>query len=75
MWVLNSTTARRESSTTLKQSIAKLHGTNNADISRLTAQPLFVANPEAALPLLSMIGHVQLSIDNLQGQLSRHARE
>jgi hypothetical protein len=30
---------------TLKQSIAKLHVTS--DIARLTAQPMFVANPEA----------------------------
>ena len=64
MWVLNSTTASQESSTTMKQSIAKLHVTNKSDIARLTAQPLFVANPEAALPLLSMIGQAQLSIDD-----------
>ena len=35
-----------------------------SDIARLTAQPLFVANPEAALPLLSKIGQAQLSIDD-----------
>ena len=71
MWVLTSTTASQESSTTVKQSIAKLRVANKSDIARLTAQPLFAANPEAALPLLSMIGQAQLSIDDLLGQLSR----
>jgi hypothetical protein len=36
---------------------------------------LFVANPEAALLLLSMIGQAQLSIDDLLGQLSRQFTE
>ena len=74
MWVLTSTTASQESATTLKQSIAKLHVTNKSDksdIDRFNGQPLFVANPKATLPLLSMIGKAQLSINDLQGQLSR----
>ncbi len=55
----------------MKQSIAKFHVANKSDITRLNAQPLFAANPEAALPLLSMIGQAQWSIDDLLGQLSR----
>jgi hypothetical protein len=43
MWALNST-ASQDGSATLEQSIAKLHVTS--DIARLTAQPMFVANPE-----------------------------
>ncbi len=38
-------------------------------------QPLFAANPEAALPLLSMIGQAQLSIEDLLGHLSRQFLE
>ena len=71
MWVLKSTTASQESSTTVKQSKAKLHVANKSDITRLDAQSLFAANPRAALPLLSMIGQAQFSIDDLLGQLSR----
>ena len=37
----------------------------------LEAQPLMQANPQAALPLLSMIGQAQLSIEDLLGRLSR----
>ena len=37
----------------------------------LQAQPLLQANPQAALPLLSMIGQAQLSIEDLLGRLSR----
>lgn len=44
MWAPNST-ASQDGSATLEQSIAKLHVTS--DIARLTAQPMFVANPEA----------------------------
>ncbi len=55
----------------MKQSKAKFHVANKSDITRLNAQPLLAANPEAALPLLSMIGQAQLSIDDLLGQLSR----
>lgn len=50
---------------------AKLLVTSKFDAKRLSEQPLFATNPEAALPLLSMIGQAQLSIDNLLGQLSR----
>ena len=71
MWVLTSTTASQESSTTVKQSIAKLPVTKKAALAQLQAQPLFATNPEAALPLLSMIGQAQLSIDDLLGQISR----
>ena len=71
IWVLTSTTASQESSTTVKQSIAKLPVTKKSALAQLQAQPLFAANPEAALPLLSMIGQAQLSIDDLLGQLSR----
>jgi transposase-like protein len=37
----------------------------------LDAQPLLQANPDAALPLLSMIGQAQLSIEDLLGRMSR----
>lgn len=37
----------------------------------LDALPLLQANPDAALPLLSMIGQAQLSIDDLLGRMSR----
>jgi transposase-like protein len=37
----------------------------------LGSQPLLQANPAAALPLLSMIGQAQLSIEDLLGRLSR----
>jgi transposase-like protein len=37
----------------------------------LEAQPLLQANPHAALPLLSMIGQAQLSIEDLLGRMSR----
>lgn len=37
----------------------------------LDAQPLLQANPAAALPLLSMIGQAQLSIEDLLGRMSR----
>ena len=55
----------------MKQSIAKLRLANKSDIAGLNTQPLFTANPAAALPLLSMIGQAQLSIEDLLGQLSR----
>ena len=35
----------------MKQPKVKLRVANKSDIARLTAQPLFAANPEAALPL------------------------
>ena len=55
----------------MKQSIAKRHVANKLDIAGLNAQPLFAANPAAALPMLAMIGQAQLSIEDLLGQLSR----
>ena len=60
----------RESSTTMKQSKAKV-AILNKERARLDAQPLLIANPQAALPMLQMIGRAQLSIDDLLGQLSR----
>jgi transposase-like protein len=50
---------------------AKLRAASKFNVNRLGEQPLFATNPEAALPLLSMIGQAQLSIDDLLGQLSR----
>ena len=41
---------------------------NSAALDRL---PLLMANPQAALPLLSMIGQAQFSIEDLLGKLSR----
>ncbi len=43
----------------------------NKNRAALDAQPLLQANPEAALPLLSMIGQAQLSIEDLLGRMSR----
>ena len=54
----------------MKQSKAKV-AVLNKERARLDAQPLLIANPQAALPMLQMIGHAQLSIDDLLGQLSR----
>ena len=53
------------------KSKAKLHVASKFNVDQLSEQPLFAANPDAALPLLSMIGQAQLSIDDLLGQLSR----
>ena len=50
---------------------AKLRVASKFNVNRLSEQPLFATNPQAALPLLSMIGQAQLSIDDLLGQLSR----
>jgi putative transposase len=44
---------------------------NKVNVDQFNVQALFVTNPEAVLPLLSMIGKAQLSIDDLLGQLSR----
>lgn len=55
----------------MAKSKAKLHVTSKFSLDQLSEQPLFAANPEAALPLLSMIGQAQLSIDDLMGQISR----
>jgi len=43
----------------------------NKNWSALQEQPLLMANPQAALPLLSMIGQAQLSIEDLLGRMSR----
>ena len=43
----------------------------NKHLAALGAQPLLQASPQAALPLLSMIGQAQLSIEDLLGRLSR----
>ena len=53
----------------MKQSIRKLHIVGKTQA--LDSQSLFSTNPQAALPLLSMIGQAQLSIEDLLGQLSR----
>ena len=55
----------------MAKSKAKLHVASKFNVNQLSEQPLFATNPEAALPLLSMIGKAQLSIDDLLGQLSR----
>jgi transposase-like protein len=43
----------------------------NRNWALLQAQPLLLANPQAALPLLSMLGQAQLSIEDLLGRMSR----
>ena len=43
----------------------------NKNWAALQAQPVLMANPQAALPLLSMIGQAQLSIEDLLGRMSR----
>ena len=55
----------------MKQSKLKLRVATNSSADQWSEQPLFATNPEAALPLLSMIEQAQLSIDDLLGQLSR----
>jgi putative transposase len=55
----------------MKQSIRKLDIVSKAQAQTLVSQSLFSTNPQAALPLLSMIGQAQLSIEDLLGQLSR----
>ena len=55
----------------MAKSIAKLRVAKKFNVAHLGEQPLFSTNPEAALPLLSMIGQAQLSIDDLLSQLSR----
>lgn len=44
---------------------------NKKKLAALQGQPLLHANPRAALPLLSMIGQAQLSIEDMLGQMSR----
>ena len=55
----------------MAKSKAKLHVASQSHGDQLNELPLLAANPEAVLPLLSMIGQAQLSIDDLLGQLSR----
>lgn len=55
----------------MTKSIAKLRIASKSNVGQLNEQPLFATNPEALLPLLSMIGRAQLSIEDLLGQLSR----
>lgn len=43
----------------------------NKNTAALQELPLLLANPQAALPLLSMIGQAQFSIEELLGSLSR----
>jgi len=55
----------------MAKSKAKLHVASQSHVDQLNELPLLATNPEAVLPLLSMIGQAQLSIDDLLGQLSR----
>ena len=55
----------------MTKSKAKPHVASRSNVGQLNEQPLFAANPEAVLPMLSMIGRAQLSIEDLLGQLSR----
>ena len=59
----------------MKQSKPKLHVIKKSNVAQLSEQPLFATNAQAALPLLSMIGQAQLSIEDLLGQLSRQFLE
>lgn len=43
----------------------------NRNAAALEGLPLLMANPQVALPLLSMIGQAQFSIEDLLGRLSR----
>ena len=54
----------------MTQSKAKLQVARKFNVNQVSEQPLFAANPQAAVPLLSMIGQAQLFIDDLLG----HAR-
>ena len=55
----------------MKQSKAKLRVASKFNVNQLSEQPLLATNPQAALPLLSMIGKPQCPIDDLLGQPSR----
>lgn len=55
----------------MEKSSAKRRIASQGHVNPTNQQPLFAANPEAVLPLLSMIGQAQLSIEDLLGQLSR----
>ncbi len=49
--------------------------TVNKNPAALQEQPLLMPNPHAALPLLSLIAQVQLSIEDLLGNLSLQLME
>ena len=56
---------------TRKHGTVKLQIVDKKLWAALQAQPLLQANPQSALPLLSMIGRAQLSIEDMPGQMSR----
>ena len=56
---------------TRKHGTVKLQIVDKKLWAALQAQPLLQANPQSALPLLSMIGRAQLSIEDMLGQMSR----
>ena len=56
---------------TRKGQTPKLQVVSKMNRAALEAQPLLTANPQAALPLLAMIGQAQLSIEDLLGRTSR----
>jgi transposase-like protein len=56
---------------TRKGQTPKLQIVSKLNRAALEAQPLLTANPQAALPLLAMIGQAQLSIEDLLGRTSR----
>ena len=55
---------------TRKTALTKLQVFNKNN-KALATQPLFTAHPESMLPLLSMIGQTQLSIEDILGHYSR----
>jgi hypothetical protein len=59
-----------ESSTTMKQSIRKPAVIGKAHAKSTINESLFSTHPEAALPLLAMIGQAQWSIEELLSKLS-----
>ena len=56
---------------TRKEQTPKLQIVSKMNRAALETQPLLTANPQAALPLLAMIGQAQLSIEDLLGRASR----
>ena len=56
---------------TRKEQTPKLQIVSKMNRAALETQPLLTANPQAALPLLAMIGQAQLSIEDLLGRPSR----
>ena len=56
---------------TRKGQTPKLQIVSKMNRAALETQPLLTANPQAALPLLAMIGQAQLSIEDLLGRTSR----